>query len=327
MQPPSITKRLTSEELRLIARIAKMYYFDELRQPEIAFRLRMSQTRVSRLLKRAQEEGVVRIHVTTPPGVFIELEERLKDEFGLTQAIVIDALSSDDRDIQADLGAAAAYYLETTIRSGDVIGITSWSESLLATVNSTPAVGGLKDVRVVQILGALGDPSLPKHASWIVSRLASLVGGMATYLPSPAIAGSVASAQVLREDPFVHEAMESFADLTVALVDIGTLNRASPNESGAAFADDELDQLRQAGAVGEICLRFFDSVGERIANPLTERVIGIDLDQLATTQRCVAVSGGLEKHRAIEAALRGRLVTVLVTDRYTAEALTRKDSA
>jgi DNA-binding transcriptional regulator LsrR (DeoR family) len=145
---------------------------------------------------------------------------------------------------------------------------------------------------------------------------------MATYLPSPAIAGSVESAQVLREDPFVCEAMGSFAALTIALVDIGSLARPSAHEFSAAFTDDELGQLRQAGAVGEICLKFFDSNGERILNSLSERVIGIELDQLAKTQRCVAVSGGLEKHQAIQAALRGRLVSVLVTDRYTAEALT-----
>jgi DNA-binding transcriptional regulator LsrR (DeoR family) len=52
--------------------------------------------------------------------------------------------------------------------------------------------------------------------------------------------------------------------------------------------------------------------------PLDERVIGLGLDQLRRVPRSIAVAGGTRKAAAIKAALTGRLVTHLVTDRETA---------
>ncbi len=299
-----------------------MYYSENLRQPEIAIQLDISQARVSRLLKRAQEEGVVRIQVNTPPGVYTELEEALQRRFGLKLAIVADAASPDDEDVLPSIGAAAAYYLETTLRSGDLIGIMSWSQSLLAAVDAMYPVGGLKDVRVLQILGGIGDPAAPVHASWLTNRLASLVQGAAIFLPSPGIAGSAASAEVLREDPFVQRAMSYFSEITVALVGIGT---PEPSRllasSGNVFSGQEIEDLRKAGAVGDVCLRFFDIDGRPLTGPTMDRVVGISLDQLARIPRCVAVAGGSRKHQAIRAAVQGRLVNALITDRFTAHAL------
>ena len=48
-------------ELRLIARVAQMYHVEGKRQSDIAEVLRMSQATVSRMLKRAEQERIVRI--------------------------------------------------------------------------------------------------------------------------------------------------------------------------------------------------------------------------------------------------------------------------
>ena len=64
------------------------------------------------------------------------------------------------------------------------------------------------------------------------------------------------------------------------------------------------------GAVGDIALRFFDNYGQAIQTDVDERVIGINLDQLAQVKRVVGVAGGPEKKEAILGALRGGLVDV-----------------
>src|SRR5580698_5477828 len=51
-------------QLRLIAKVARMYHEGGVRQPQIATELNMSQARVSRLLRQASEIGVVRTVVT-----------------------------------------------------------------------------------------------------------------------------------------------------------------------------------------------------------------------------------------------------------------------
>ena len=311
----------TSEKVRLMVRVARMYYTEGRSQLDIATALSLSQARVSRLLKRAEQEQIVRITVSAPPGVFSEVEEALQQAYGLQLAIVVDAPADEER-LLHELGAAAAFYLETTLRSGDTVGISSWSASLLATVDALPPLPKLTGVRIVQILGGVGNPSARVHTHRLTHRFASLVSGDAVQLASPGLAGSAESARVLREDPFVAETMALYDNLTLALVGIGALEPSRLlASSGNAFSGRELALLREANAVGDISLRFFDTKGAQVASPLDDRVIGIRLEQLRAVNRCVAVAGGTRKAEAIHAALRGGWVHVLITDHATAEVL------
>ena len=66
------------DELRLMTRVARMYYEQGLRQTEIMNRLNMSQSTISRLLKRAEKAGVGH-HESQPllAHARVHLKERL----------------------------------------------------------------------------------------------------------------------------------------------------------------------------------------------------------------------------------------------------------
>lgn len=102
------------EQLRLMTKIARMYHERGMRQSEIADELDVSQPRVSRLLKRAEEAGIVRTTVTLPAGVHTDLEKALEQRYDLKEAIVVDAGGSAE-DVTRALRAATAVYLETTL--------------------------------------------------------------------------------------------------------------------------------------------------------------------------------------------------------------------
>ena len=70
-------------DLRVITKVARLYYEERLTQAEIAGKLGISQVAVSRLLKKAEEYGIVRTTVITPPGAFAELEGLLEESSGL----------------------------------------------------------------------------------------------------------------------------------------------------------------------------------------------------------------------------------------------------
>ncbi|MBV5336696.1 MAG: sugar-binding transcriptional regulator, partial [Deltaproteobacteria bacterium] len=57
---------------------------------------------------------------------------------------------------------------------------------------------------------------------------------------------------------------------------------------------------------------------------LNDRIIGIELDQLLKIPRVVGVAGGANKIEPIRAAMRGKLIDVLITDQATAEALAKE---
>lgn len=313
---------IVGEELRMMTHVARLYHLQGIRQPEIAARLDLSQAKVSRLLKKAQDRGIVRITVTPPSGTHPDLEDGLQERYGLKLALVVDTAPDNERTMLGDLGAAAAYYLQTTLRSSDTVGISSWSASLLATVQAMQPVPGLKDVRIVQAVGGIGDPAAAGHASRMTGQLAQLVNGEAVYLQAPGVAGAAESAQALRADPFVSAALGELGDLDVALVGIGEITPSSTLvRSGNAFSDEERAELEKLGAVGDVCLRFYDAEGRPVESELDSRVVGITREQLAAARRKIGVAGGSRKHKAIRAAVAGGLVDVLVTDQETAAAL------
>ena len=105
-------------DLRLITKAARLYYEERLTQTEIASRLGISQVTVSRLLKKAEEYGIVRTTVVTPPGAFTELEDLLERKFGLSQVVVGEASRDSEQTVLSAIGSAAAQFLE----SGKVAG-------------------------------------------------------------------------------------------------------------------------------------------------------------------------------------------------------------
>jgi DNA-binding transcriptional regulator LsrR (DeoR family) len=77
---------------------------------------------------------------------------------------------------------------------------------------------------------------------------------------------------------------------------------------------EEIERLIALGAVGDIALRFFDADGREVEHEINDRIIGLDLDQIRNIPRVIGVAGGAEKFDVIRAALRGKIVDVLVTD-------------
>ncbi|HUF74620.1 MAG TPA: sugar-binding domain-containing protein, partial [Longimicrobiales bacterium] len=260
-----------ADELRLVAKAARLYYERGLKQSEIASMLDISQPTCSRLLKRALADRIVRIIVTPPTGTCLELEEALQSRYGLKEAIVVDCEDDEDRILSA-LGTAAAYYLEPTLKADDVVGISSWSATLLATVDamSPPAAHASPGrVRVVQILGGVGSPAAEVHATHLTQRLARLMKADAVFLPAPGVLGSAEARRVLCADPFVAQALAQFERVTLALVGIGAVQPSRLlASSGNVFERGELEVLRKRGAVGDVCLRFFDASGDPVVTEL-----------------------------------------------------------
>ncbi|NTW42334.1 MAG: sugar-binding transcriptional regulator [Cellulomonadaceae bacterium] len=304
----------SEDQMRLMAKIARMYHERGMRQSQIADELHVSQPRVSRLLKRAGEVGIVRMTIALPSGVHTDLEDALEARYGLGEAVVVDAGGSDD-DVTPALGAATAVYLETTLTGGDTVGISSWSATLLAAVESMrPARATVVD-EVVQVVGGVGDPRVQMQATRLIGLFAEGTGANPVFMPAPGMLGTASGRDSLIADPTVAAVMDIWPRLTMVLVGIGSLD-PSPllRESGNALAERDQAALREAGAVGDICLRFFDANGDPVHSGVDDRVIGIAVDALRTIPRRVGVAGGARKHSAIRAALLGGWVNVLVTD-------------
>ena len=108
----------------------------------------------------------------------------------------------------------------------------------------------------------------------------------------------------------------------MVLAGVGSLEPSQLlQQSGNAIAETDQESLRSLGAVGDVCLRFFNEEGAAVKSPLDRRVLGIDAETLRSRPRVVGVAGGGRKFTAIRAALLGGWINVLITDLETAQRL------
>ncbi|MGP2440413.1 sugar-binding transcriptional regulator [Streptomyces sp. JW3] len=297
-----------------MVKVARMYHERGVRQPEIAAHLNMSQPRVSRLLKEAVDRGVVRTVVVSPEGVHAELEDALVERYGLRDAVVVE-VEGAGVDVIPALAAATATYLDTTLKGGDVIGVSSWSATLLESVKVMRAKTSSVAQEVVQMVGGSGSPEVQLHATRLTSRLAELTGARPVFAPSAALVGSLELRDLLFQEPAMLEAMRAWSRLTLAVLGIGSLD-PSPllRRSGNAITAEDQRRLRALGAVGDVCARYFDAEGVPVEAPFNDRLIGIDPDDLRAVERRIGVAGGKEKVSAVRGAVRGGWINVLITD-------------
>ncbi|WP_047459729.1 sugar-binding transcriptional regulator [Rhizobium rhizogenes] len=309
-------------ELRLISRVAQMYHIEHKRQADIAQHLRLSQATVSRMLKRAEAEDIVRTTVIPPAGTYADMEGALRERFNLPEAIVVECSEDRDGAIMERIGEAAAHLLEVTLAQGEIIGVSSWSQTIFKMVENIHPQKSAQAKYIVQTLGGMGDPSVQTHATQLTTRLARLTGGEPKLLTVQGVTSSREAKLLMMADPFVRETIDLFGSISLAIVGIGAVE---PSEllarSGNIFSSRELADLAEAGAVGDISLRFFDLKGNAVRTPLDERVIGISLEELTKVERVVALAGGEKKTAAIAGALRVGVIDTLVTDKFTAQRL------
>ncbi|PZG19104.1 sugar-binding transcriptional regulator [Nonomuraea aridisoli] len=314
-------RSVSDGRVRLITKVAHMYYEQGIRQADIADALHISQTKVSRLLKRASEIGIVRTVVIATQGVHLALEQALESRYGLQEAVVVD-VDGDESEIIAGIGSAGAAYLESTLAGGERIGISPWSQTLLSVVDRLRPLRVTGADRVVQLLGGVGERAVQAKANRLLSHLAELIGAEPTYVQAPGLVGTADIRQSLITDAAMQSVAEEWRNLTMALVGIGSV-QPSPllRDSGNAIDPADQDQLIAAHAVGDVCQRFFDSTGELIHSDLNSRVVGIDPEVFRTIPRRIGMAGGERKHAAIRAAITGGWVNVIITDVTTANAL------
>jgi len=326
-QPASPAHVMSSSDqdlLRLTTRAARLYYESGLSQSDVASALGLSQARVSRLLKQAKELGIVRITVHVPDGVYAELEESLERLYKLDQVAVVDL--PDDGDaaetaVMRGLASTTARLLEAMLPNCAHIGVSSWSETLLLAVNvMRPTASGLKTVS--QLLGGLGRSSTQASATRLTEALARLTHAEPHMLMAPGVVASEKLRKALYEDPSCRDVLDRYDDLSAVLMGIGALPPSRLfRESSSLITDDDIAALEAAGAVGDVCMRFFDAKGKPVASNFDKRVVGIGADQIRAVRHRIGVAGGARKFEAIRAVLRGRWVSTLVTDHATARRL------
>lgn len=323
-----LQERLSENELRkysLLTEAASLYYEKNMTQAEIADRLCISRSRISRLLTRARELGIVQIRINRFLERNYAVEELLCQRFGLKQALVFDSARHDAESALQGTVELAARCLNELIDRKMTVGI-SVGHVVAKTIQAIRPAGAFS-VDVVQIMGyagyAFNEEDEPDYNA-MSSMLAAKYGGAAHYLNAPLYVSDPATKEQLLSDPAVSHTLALALNADLILTGIGTLNDFLQSNPWTGYMIPQMRAaLKKQGAVGCIGARFFDRDGRILSNEWNENCIGLKLEDIRRMETVVAVASGPDKTEAIRAALNGRLINVLITDYATVESLFR----
>jgi DNA-binding transcriptional regulator LsrR (DeoR family) len=320
-------------ELRQMVRCLELYYRQAKSQKDIARALGVSAATVSRLLKRAYDDGLVRVELDLPR--MEELEAALIERHGLRDAVVIAAGGRGD--LKAELGAAAAAYFEKIAANGMRIGL-SCGFTLYQTIRQ------LRERRFRDFaLYPLSGESTLKQVDLFPNTLVGMMA--AKYRPhvqayALPVHHLLSLGEIERErrrllrDPEIRLIYDAAQSVDIALVGIGLIGEQTPGFCSLAESYGvSVVRLRQLGVVGEINYQPFDRDGRIVDRPelraLMRRILSVGGDRLQALSRrpdrhVVAIAGGRAKLEAVRGALAGHFMNVLVTDEDAAAALVRR---
>ncbi|WP_337267318.1 sugar-binding transcriptional regulator [Oryzifoliimicrobium ureilyticus] len=300
------------------ARAGWLYYVAGRTQDEIASAMGISRQSAQRLVSLAVAERLIKVRLDHPIAACMELAEALKERFGLKQAEVIPSDPGSESTISGMAEAAAAEVERWLRRTDPIVMALGTGRTLKATVDQLPTIE-CPHHRIVSLTGNITPDGSAAYYNVIFS-MADAVKARHFPMPLPVLASTAKERETLHSQQLVQSTLKISAQADVTLVGIGELGVDGPLCVDGFLEKDEMIDLIEAGAAGEICGWIFDSKGRLLDNAVNKRVASAPVPSRETSL-VIGIAKGRRKLKAIHAALLGHQVNALITDEDTAAAI------
>jgi DNA-binding transcriptional regulator LsrR (DeoR family) len=318
MKEPFFERR--DRKLDLAAHAAWLYYIAGNTQEEVAVKLNVSRQAAQRLVALAVSEKLIKFRLDHPLSECIEFAEALREKFQLSLCEVVPSDGSINN--FAGIGVCAANHLENYLlaKTPTILAFSS-GRTLRAMVEQIPAMDQPHH-KIVSIIGNMSHCGRAGRYE-VVMHLSDRVGSQAYPVPTPVVATSVKERQLLQTQRSFITVKNLAEQAKATFVGISQIAWNAPLHQDGFINDDEIAELIELGAVGEIAGWAFNQQGVLLQQGTNSRVASVPLQQPAQ-RLIIGVAGGEKKVEAILAALNGKLITGLITDEAAAQAILTK---
>ena len=303
------------ERKRFLAKIASLYYLEGLTQQNIADKLNISRTKVSRNLNRARTEGITEIKINYPAKDFSNLEYQIEKKYKIKECIITSTLESNEATIEA-MSGSLNNILSRILKDGSHIGI-GWGRSL-GEISKYINVMEKSDIKVVPMIGGLGKTGTGVHTNSVAKNIADRMNGISYMIHSPAVLDNREAKEIVEKDSNVSEIMEMSLKIDTAIIGMSDLGMDSTLIKTGSFSAEDFKYLESLNIVGDVNLIFIDENGNHVPNKIDERIVRVPLDGLKKIDHVIGVAFGRRKLKILLGALRGQIINVLFTDEETA---------
>ena len=307
--------------LEFLTNMASLYYLEGKTQVEVARALGLSRQKVQRLLRQARDLGIVEIKIRSLTAVSLDLEKKLKNNFGLQNAFVA-ASFPDENERRRSVAKAAAGYLERYLSDGMVVtvGMGRNTGEIPEFYHPSRSI----NCTFVSAMGSSPHVGESINPNDICQRLAAKSGGRAFHLHAPAYVESEGVRDILYAQEAVGPILKKAKKADIAIVGIGTPSEDATLVRMDCISTIEARQLAKSGAVGDLLGTFFNEDGRLIDPEEHVHLVGLTLENLRSIPTVIAVVSEKGKSKAILGALRTGVIHVLVTDSDNAMEVLRK---
>lgn len=300
------------KEGELLTEIAIAYYEHELTQEEIAQKFNLSRIKIGRLLKKARDQGIVEINVKYHPIFTSQLEKKLIEQFGIQRALIaIDEHS--DAEQRKQVAALVSAYLSNTLKDGMTVAVGQGRN--VAAVGEHIGIFPDKKCHFICGIGGVKRIGEPVDADNICRSLARKFNGINETLYAPAYLESKEVCELFMRNNVITDTLDRARRADIALVGIGDMNEQSYMVQLGWFTSQDVNEARnRQGVIGEIAgYGFFNITGEVIDTVMSNRVIGLSLDDLRKIPCVIGIAAENTKAMAILGALRTGIINIIAT--------------
>lgn len=304
----------------IVGAVAYQYYIEGKSRAEISKDFSLSHSTLSRLLKRAREEKIVKFSIAEPYLSCHRKEEAIKKKYGLKYVVVVPT-SKEDSDIavKKQVAMEGARYLQRVLSDGDILGFT-WGGTmyhLIQYLNPCRKV----NARFVTMHGNIEKCDKKFEVEALVRRAAMAFGGRNISIRENGLCASNEELMKNMNSPEIKSIGELLKNITIAVSGIGSLYPVfdSPLATTNYLDEEGKAILKEKEAYCDVVLRFIDKNGEECDTPYKDRTLSISLKDYCRIPRKILVVSGVQKADAMKAALKGKLADVLIVDDKLAE--------
>ena len=303
------------EQQKLLSKISRQYYIEDITQQEIAERLNISRTKVSRYLTRAKKEKIVEIKINSPWERYEELESTIENKFGIKECHIVPSFDQIE-EIYRQMAVSLSNILERVLENGSHLGV-GWGVTL-KTVSNYLEPGRKLDIKVIPLTGGLGKVGIEVHTNSVAKTLADKYGGVSYVIHSPAVLDSKEAKEILEKDSSIREIIEMTDSIDTAIIGMSDIGPDSTMIKTGNFKVEEFSYLEKLGVVGDVNLIFIDESGKQIKSEIDERIVRVPVERLKEIKNVIGMAFGLKKVKVIKGALLGKIINILITNENTA---------
>ena len=308
----------SNERQQLLVDIARMYYFENLSQQQIADTLHMSRSNISLLLKSCLENHIIEIKINDTVSMAHDVASQIKARFGLQNVLIAKTYNSSNQTM-ASVARLVAHFLRGIVHNGMLVGYTN--DAIIRTLSEVLYLPEYSKIHTIQMLGGLFSTYQDWDGQSLAREFQTKFNGISYVLQAPLMVKSTKLKQTLLEEAVIKDVFHRFASIDIALTAIEKRVPLYGLPNDDYLSETDSLQLSELGAICHFCGHYLDRDGNPCGASINDRIIAISLEELKSIPVTVGIAYGVNHSPAVLSCIKGGYINTLIIDEALAKTL------